>query len=129
VRLGIQKLGALRALNVKLYVTPIVLHEYFNWALESRNLRLARGDVERAKGYERLIELLPSVLAELGMEILEQKFTIAELREVANLILQRSVDPGDALNAITAKKEDMSIVTLDEDWQRLSDYVTAVITL
>lgn len=129
MRLGIQKLGALRALNVKLYVTPIVLHEYFNWALESRNLRLARGDVERAKGYERLIELLPSVLAELGMEILEQKFTIAELREVANLILQRSVDPGDALNAITAKKEDMSIVTLDEDWQRLSDYVTAVITL
>jgi predicted nucleic acid-binding protein len=69
------------------------------------------------------------VLAELGMEILEQKFTIAELREVANLILQRSVDPGDALNAITAKKENMSIVTLDEDWQRLSDYVTAVITL
>jgi len=39
------------------------------------------------------------------------------------------VDPGDALNAITAKKESMSIVTLDEDWQRLSDYVTAVITL
>lgn len=69
------------------------------------------------------------MLAELGMEILEQKFTIAELREVANLILQRSVDPGDALNAITAKKENMSIVTLDEDWQRLSDYVTAVITL
>lgn len=127
--LASKKLRALRALNVKLYVTPVVLHEYFNWALESRSLRLARGDVERAKGYERLIELLPSALAELGMEILEQKFTIAELREVANLILQRSVDPGDALNAITAKKENMSIVTLDEDWQRLLDYVTAVITL
>jgi predicted nucleic acid-binding protein len=127
--LASKKLGALKALNVKPYVTPVVLLEYFNWALESRNLRLARGDVERAKGYERLIELLPLVLAELGMEVLEQRFTIAELREVANLVLQRSVDPGDALNAITAKKKKMGIVTLDEDWQRLSDYVTAVITL
>jgi len=59
----------------------------------------------------------------------EQKFTISELREAVGLVLQRDVDPGDALNAITARKRGMSIVTLDKDWQRLSDYTVTIITL
>jgi len=75
-----RRLGALRTLNTKLYITPIVLLEYLNWALESRNLWLAKGDAKRARGYERLVELLPSILLELGIEVLEQKFTITELR-------------------------------------------------
>jgi predicted nucleic acid-binding protein len=124
-----KKLEALRTLNAKLYNTPVVLLEYLNWAMESRNIWLAKGDVKRAKGYERLIELLPSALLELGVEVLEQKFTISELREAVGLVLQRDVDPGDALNAITARKRGMSIVTLDKDWQRLSDYTVTIITL
>jgi len=124
-----KKLEALRTLNAKLYITPVVLLEYLNWAMESRNIWLDKGDVKRAKGYERLIELLPSALLELGVEVLEQKFTISELREAVGLVLQRDVDPGDALNAITARKRGMSIVTLDKDWQRLSDYTVTIITL
>jgi len=124
-----KKLKALRTLNAKLYITPVVLLEYLNWAMESRNIWLVKGDAKRAKGYERLIELLPSALLELGIDVLEQKFTISELREAVNLVLQRGVDPGDALNAITARKRGMSIVTLDKDWQRLSDYTVTMITL
>lgn len=124
-----KKLEALRTLNAKLYITPVVLLEYLNWAMESRNIWLVKGDAKRAKGYERLIELLPSALLELGVEVLEQKFTISELREAVGLVLQRDVDPGDALNAITARKRGMSIVTLDKDWQRLSDYTVTIITL
>jgi len=76
-----------------------------------------------------LIELLPSALLELGIEITEQRLTITELREAASLVLQRGVDPGDALNAVTARKVGLGIVTLDRDWQRLSDYAATVIIL
>ncbi|MCC6003970.1 MAG: type II toxin-antitoxin system VapC family toxin [Thermofilum sp.] len=124
-----RKLGALRTLNTKLYITPIVLLEYLNWALESRNLWLAEGDAKRTRGYERLVELLPSTLLELGIEVLEQKLTVPELREAASLVLQRGIDPGDALNAITARKGELGIITLDKDWQRLPDYVATIITL
>ena len=124
-----KKLEALRTFNAKLYVTPITLLEYFNWALESRNRALAKGDAKRAKGYERLIELLPSALLELGIEIAEQRLSIAELKEAAGLVLQRGVDPGDALNAVTARRMRLGVVTLDRDWQRLSDYAAGVILL
>ena len=124
-----RKLEALRTFNAKLYVTPVILLEYFNWALESRNSALAKGDAKRAKGFERLIELLPLTLLELGIEIAEQGLSIAELEEVASLVLQRGVDPGDALNAVTARKMGLGVVTLDRDWQRLSDYAVDVIPL
>jgi len=127
--LASRKLGAMRTLNTKLYVTPIVLLEYLNWALESRNIWRAKGDDKRARGYERLVELLPSLLLELGIEVLEQKFTVTELREATGLVIQREVDPGDALNAITAKKRKLGIITLDRDWERLPDYATPIITL
>ena len=76
-----------------------------------------------------MVELLPSTLLELGIEFLEQKFTITELREAAGLAPQRGVDPGDALNAITARKAELGIITLDKDWQRLPDYATTIILL
>jgi len=76
-----------------------------------------------------LVELLPSLLLELGIEVLEQKFTVTELREVAGLVIQRGVEPGDALNAITAKKRKLGIITLDRDWERLPDYATPIIIL
>jgi len=124
-----KKLEALRTFNAKLYVTPVTLLEYFNWALESRNRALAKGDAKRAKGYERLIELLPSALLELGIEVAEQGLSIEELKEAAGLVLQRGVDPGDALNAVTARRMRLGVVTLDRDWQRLSDYAAGVILL
>ena len=124
-----KKLEALRTFNAKLYVTPVTLLEYFNWALESRNRALAKGDAKRAKGYERLIELLPSALLELWIEVAEQGLSIEELKEAAGLVLQRGVDPGDALNAVTARRMRLGVVTLDRDWQRLSDYAAGVILL
>jgi predicted nucleic acid-binding protein len=124
-----RKLEALRTFNARLYVTPVTLLECFNWALESRNRALAKGDAKRAKGYERLIGLLPSALLELGIGVAEQGFSIGELKEAAGLVLQRGVDPGDALNAVTARKMGLGVVTLDRDWQRLSDYAAGVILL
>jgi len=124
-----RKLRALLTLEEQLYVTPVVLLEYINWALESRNRRLAEGDYERAKGYERLIELLPSLLRELGIKVIEQGLEVEDFKEAVNLILHRDVDPGDALNAITAKKKRLKVATRDRDWQRLKDHAKEVILL
>jgi predicted nucleic acid-binding protein len=127
--LASRKLEALRTFQAKLCVTPAILLEYLNWALEARTRWLAKGDARRARSYERLIELLPLTLSELGIGIVEQRLTIAELGEAASLVLHRGVDPGDALNAITARKAGLGIATLDRDWQRLSDYAAGVIIL
>lgn len=122
-----KKLVTLYTIEENLYVTPIVVLEYLNWALESRNTWLSRGDVERARGYERLMELLPSLLEELGIEVVDQKFSLEELGGAVGLILGRGVDPGDALNAITTRKMGLKVVTGDRDWLRLRDYVEDVI--
>ena len=124
-----KKLKALLTLGGQLYVTPVVLLEYITWALESRNRRLAEGDYERARGYERLIKLLPSLLQELSIEVIEQGLEVEDLKEAVNLILHRSVDPGDALNAITARKKGLKVITQDRDWQRLKDCAKEVILL
>ncbi len=67
-----KKLCALRGLPGPLYVTPVVVLEYMNWAIASRNRMLAKRMHERAKGYERLIGLLPSLLEALGVELIDQ---------------------------------------------------------
>jgi hypothetical protein len=99
MRPGLQETGGPENPQHKAVHHPSCLLEYLSWALESRNLWLAKGDAKRARGYERLVELR------------------------ARLVLQRGIDPGDALNAITARKGELGVITLDKDWQRLPDYV------
>ena len=124
-----KKLCALRGLPGPLYVTPVVVLEYMNWAIASRNRMLAKRMHERAKGYERLIGLLPSLLEALGVELIDQGLDAEALREAARLITERSVDPGDALNAVTAKRHGLGVVTGDRDWERLRDYAAQIIWL
>ncbi|RLE78847.1 MAG: hypothetical protein DRJ51_08835 [Thermoprotei archaeon] len=118
-------------LNVRepLYITPVVLLEYFNWIVEARNRRLAEGDVSRARGYERLLKKFPELLLKFDIKILEQNLTLSDLKEATNLILKRNADPGDALNAITTKKLALKVLTRDRDWQKLKDYAREVIIL
>lgn len=125
--LASKKLVILHTIEGNLYVTPVVVLEYLNWALESRNIWLSRGDVERARGYERLMELFPSLLEELGVEVLDQEYSLEELSNAIDLVLRRGVDPGDALNAITTRKMGLKVVTGDRGWLRLRDYVEDVI--
>ncbi len=67
-----EKQCVLRDLPGPLYVTPVVVLEYMNWAIASRSRMLAKRMHERAKGYERLIGLLPSLLEALGVEPIDQ---------------------------------------------------------
>jgi len=120
-------LEKLAAEGRRLYVTPVVLLEYMNWAVEQRNRMMARGEAGRAKGYERLLQLLPRLLQALGIEILDQSLTLADLEEATRLVLERQVDPGDALNAVTARKKRLGVITGDHDWRRLRDYAAEVL--
>ncbi len=122
-----KKLGTVLGLREPLYVTPVVILEYLNWVIESRNMWFTKGDTKRAEGYERLVKLLQGLLEELDVEVVDQKLDIVDLGDIVTLVLEREVDPGNALNAVTAKKMNLKVVTRDKDWEKLRDYAKEVI--
>ncbi len=124
-----KKIVQLKLLERELYVTPVVVLEYLNWALESYNEMMSRREYGRAKGYMRLIELFPHLLDELGISVIGQEFSLEDLARAIRLVVERNVDPGDALNAVTASKLGLGVVTGDRDWLRLEDYVEEVILI
>ncbi len=124
-----KKIVELKLLERELYVTPVIILEYLNWALESYNEMMSRREYERAKGYMRLIELFPHLLDELGISVIGQELSLEDLARAIRLVVERNVDPGDALNAVTASKLGLGVVTGDRDWLRLEDYVEEVILI
>ncbi len=124
-----KKIRELLRLGADLYVTPTIILEYLNWAIAQRNKMLKRGLVERAKGYERLIEMFPELLESLGIMIVSPKLDIEEVSEATRLIRERSINPGDALIALAAKQLGLGVISNDKDWERLQDYVTDWVTL
>ncbi len=124
-----KRIRDLQKLGRRLAVTPVVVLEYMNWAIASRNKALARGEAERAAGYERLLHLLPSLLDAIGATLVEQGLDTRDLEEAAALVTERQVDPGDALNAVTAAKKSLAVATCDRDWLRLRDHVAELILL
>ena len=119
-----KKLKMLQELDAKLYVTATVVLEYMNWIIHQRNQVLGKGEIERAKGYERLLQLFPRLLEALGIEVISEELRVEDLREAAELVLRRGVDPGDAIIALAAKQHGLGIVSGDQDWERLRDYVS-----
>ncbi len=124
-----KKIRELLRLGADLYVTPTIILEYLNWAIAQRNKMLKRGLVERAKGYERLIEMFPELLESLGITIVSPKLDIEEVSEATRLIRERSINPGDALIALAAKQLGLGVISNDKDWKRLQDYVADWVTL
>ena len=125
--LASKKLKILLSINEPLYITPTILLEYLDWAIESRNIWLGKGNEKRAKGYEKLIKLFPKLIEELGINMIDQNVDKDDLKEITILIIQRNIDPGDATNAITTKKQKLKTITQDKDWQRLQDYTKEII--
>ena len=85
--------------------------------------------MERAKGYERLIEMFPELLESLGITIVSPRLDIEEVSEATRLIREKSINPGDALIALAAKQLGLGVISNDKDWKRLQDYVADWITL
>lgn len=124
-----KKIRELLGLGSDLYITPTIILEYLNWAIAQRNRMLRRGLVERAKGYERLVEMFPVLLESLGIVIVSPRLGIEEVSEATRLVRERSVDPGDALIALAARQLGLGVISNDKDWERLQDYIADWITL
>jgi len=118
-----RRLRVLEEIEKPLYVTETVVLEYMNWVERQRRLMLQRGERERARGYERLLTLFPRLLESLGIALLHARLEAGDVEEAARLVLERSVDPGDALLAVTARKLRLGVVSGDRDWERLRDYI------
>ncbi|MGC8583477.1 MAG: type II toxin-antitoxin system VapC family toxin [Thermoproteus sp.] len=96
------------------YVTAVAVLEYLTWA--RRSAEAAEGP--RRRGYLKLIELLPDLLTSLGLQLVD-KIDIDDVRLAARWIVERQVNPGDALISATALRLNATVLTRDRDWERI----------
>ena len=106
----------------KRYVTSVVLLEYMTWA--RRSAEEAAGP--RRRGYIRLLQLLPSLLRQLDIRVLDG-VTVGDVDFAVKWVLERGVDPGDALISAAARRLDAVVITRDRDWERLPEVKSVIL--
>jgi predicted nucleic acid-binding protein len=106
----------------KRYVTSVVLLEYMTWA--RRSAEVAAGP--RRRGYIRLLQLLPSLLRQLDIRVVDG-VTVEDVDFAVKWVLERGVDPGDALISAVARRLDAVVITRDRDWERLSEVKSVIL--
>jgi predicted nucleic acid-binding protein len=106
----------------KRYVTSVVLLEYMTWA--RRSAEEAAGP--RRRGYIRLLQLLPSLLRQLDIRVVDG-VTVGDVDFAVKWVLERGVDPGDALISAAARRLDAVVITRDRDWERLPEVKSVIL--
>jgi len=106
----------------KRYVTSVVLLEYMTWARW-----LAEDAAEpRRRGYIRLLQLLPSLLRQLDIRVVDG-VTVEDVDNAVKWVLERGVNPGDALISAVARRLDAVVITRDRDWERLPEVKSVIL--
>jgi predicted nucleic acid-binding protein len=90
------------------YVTSVVLLEYMTWARRSAE-EVAE---PRRRGYLRLLQLLPSLLRLLDIRVVDG-VTVEDVDIAVKWVLERGVNPGDALVSAVARRLDAVVITRD----------------
>lgn len=106
----------------KRYVTSVVLLEYMTWA--RRSAEVAAGP--RRRGYIRLLQLLPSLLRQLDIRVVDG-VAVEDVDIAVKWVLERGVDPGDALISAVARRLDAVVITRDRDWERLPEVKSVIL--
>jgi predicted nucleic acid-binding protein len=106
----------------KRYVTSVVLLEYMTWA--RRSAEEAAGP--RRRGYIRLLQLLPSLLRQLDIRVVDG-VTVEDVDIAVKWVLERGVNPGDALISAVARRLDAVVITRDRDWERLPEVKSVIL--
>jgi predicted nucleic acid-binding protein len=106
----------------KRYVTSVVLLEYMTWA--RRSAEEAAGP--RRRGYIRLLQLLPSLLRQLDIRVVDG-VTVEDVGISVKWVLERGVDPGDALILAVARRLDAVVITRDRDWEGLPEVKSVIL--
>jgi len=97
----------------KRYVTSVVLLEYTTWARW-----LAEDAAEpRRRGYLRLLQLLPSILRQLDIRVVDG-VAVEDVGIAVKWVLERGVNSGDAFISAVARRLNAVVITRDRDWER-----------
>ncbi len=105
----------------KRYVTSVVLLEYMTWARRS-----AEAAEPRRRGYLRLLQLLPSILRQLDIRVVDGVAS-EDVDFAVKWVLERGVSPGDALISAVARRLDAVVITRDRDWERLPEVKSVIL--
>jgi predicted nucleic acid-binding protein len=106
----------------KRYVTSVVLLEYMTWA--RRSAEVAEGP--RRRGYIRLLQLLPSLLRQLDIRVVDG-VTVEDVDTAVKWVLERGVNPGVALISAVARRLDAVVITRGRDWERLPEVKSVIL--
>jgi predicted nucleic acid-binding protein len=106
----------------KRYVTSVVLLEYMTWA--RRSAEVVAGP--RRRGYIRLLQLLPSLLRQLDIRVVDG-VAVEDVDIAVKWVLERGVDPGDALISAVARRLDAVVITRDRDWDWLPEVKSVIL--
>jgi len=112
-------------LTRKLVINDTVILEYLQVIIGLRDEANVAGDQTKARGREAQLRFFPQLVRENSI-ILAGDFSIEQVEQAANLILDRQVDPGDALIALWSNQHGASIATRDNDYDRLADICDVV---
>ena len=104
------------------YVTSVVLLEYMTWA--RRSAEEAAGP--RRRGYLRLLQLLPSLLRQLDIRVVDG-VAVEDVDIAVKWVLERGVSPGDDLISAVARRLDAVVITRDRDWERLPEVKSVIL--
>ena len=106
----------------KRYVTSVVLLEYMTWARW-----LAEDAAEpRRRGHFRLLQLLPSILRQLDIRVVDG-VAVDDVDIAVKWVLEKGVNSGDALISAVARRLDAVVITMDRDWERLLEVKSVIL--
>ncbi|MCY0858884.1 MAG: PIN domain-containing protein [Sulfolobaceae archaeon] len=77
---------------------------------------LAKNDKSRAEGYREFLNLVLSQIKDRIVQVF-----IEDLEEGIDIMFERDVNLGEAINAVIAKRLNCKVISNDKDWERLSD--------
>ena len=112
--------GFKNLLGKKLFINDSVILEYLNVMIDLRDEEREKGEIDRAKGREDQLRYFPQLVRENEI-ILGGNLSIDQLELATKLILERQVDPGDAIISIWTGDRRMEVATRDDDFDRLTD--------
>ncbi|AWR95336.1 PIN domain-containing protein [Acidianus brierleyi] len=104
-------------------ITIITLYELIT-IVRSRYLdMLKRGYKNRAEGYLRFLNIILNDIKNSVIGITE-----FDILNSINIIFERELSVGDAINVTIAKRSGMTIVSNDKDYERVKDLVNVIRT-
>ena len=103
-------------------VTVITLYEFITIIRRRHIDTLKNGNKSRAEGYIKFLNL---VIADIKDSILE--INKNDILDAVNLVFDRNIDVGDAINTIVARRINSKIVSKDKDYERVKDLVEVLL--